>query len=157
MGKKRKYKLDTVPAANFRVSEERSVYRSSIGARAKSQDELIRIVKKGLPVSSFRKLKDLLGISDKTLSEIINIVPRTLARRKVEGRFQSNESERLLRLALLFDKTIMVIGDQQSARHWFKTPKTALGGKSPLEYADSEIGAREVEDLLGRIEHGVFS
>ena len=157
MGKKQKNKFPNVPAANFRVSEGQSVYRSSIGVRAKNQDELIRIVKKGLPVSSFEKLKDQIGISGKTLSEIINIVPRTLARRKAEGRFQSNESERLLRLALLFDKAIMVIGDQESARHWFKTPKIALGGKSPLEYADSEIGAREVEDLLGRIEHGVFS
>jgi putative toxin-antitoxin system antitoxin component (TIGR02293 family) len=40
---------------------------------------------------------------------------------------------------------------------WLKSPQKALGGKTPLEYSDTEPGAREVEDLLGRLEHGVFS
>jgi hypothetical protein len=40
---------------------------------------------------------------------------------------------------------------------WFTSPKIPLDGKTPLECADTEIGAKEVEDLLGRLEHGVFS
>jgi uncharacterized protein (DUF2384 family) len=39
----------------------------------------------------------------------------------------------------------------------FEKIQKGLGGKTPLEYADTEPGAREVEDLLGRLEHGVFS
>jgi len=98
-----------------------------------------------------------MDITEKNLAETVNITLRTLARRKNEGYFQSDESERLLRLGLLFDRAMIVIGDRETAKQWFKSPKKALGGKSPLEYADSEIGAREVEDILGRIEHGIFS
>jgi putative toxin-antitoxin system antitoxin component (TIGR02293 family) len=157
MRKKQREKIREVPSLDFRVSEERAVYRSSIGLKTGNTDDLIRILKRGLPVNSFQKLKDQIGISEKVLAETVNIALRTLARRKAEGRFQPDESERLMRLSLLFDRAVEVFGDQESARRWFQTSIKALGGKSPLEYADSEIGAREVEDLLGRIEHGVFS
>jgi len=44
-----------------------------------------------------------------------------------------------------------------SAAHWLHTPKRALGGAAPIEYADTEPGVREIQDLIGRLEHGVFS
>jgi putative toxin-antitoxin system antitoxin component (TIGR02293 family) len=47
--------------------------------------------------------------------------------------------------------------DAEITRQWFKMPAKALGGKTPLEYADTEPGTQEVEDLLVRIEYGVFS
>jgi putative toxin-antitoxin system antitoxin component (TIGR02293 family) len=58
---------------------------------------------------------------------------------------------------LLFTKAQEVLRGRENARLWFTSPKIALGGKTPLEYADTELGAREVEDLLSRLEHGVFS
>jgi len=57
----------------------------------------------------------------------------------------------------LFDKAIEVLASMEAAREWMKTPKKPLADKTPLEYCDTEPGAREVEDLLGRTEHGVFS
>ena len=69
----------------------------------------------------------------------------------------TDESERVLRLGILFDRAVEVLGSGEGARQWFGTPKKALGGQSPLEYSDTEPGARQVEDLLGRLEHGVFS
>lgn len=74
-----------------------------------------------------------------------------------EGRLQTDESERLFRIAALYDRAIEVLGDPERARAWFKEPKKALGMKTPLQYADTEPGAREVENLLGRLEYGVFS
>jgi len=50
-----------------------------------------------------------------------------------------------------------VLEDAELARQWFKMPAKALGGKTPLQYADTEPGVQEVEDLLGRIVYGVFS
>jgi len=47
--------------------------------------------------------------------------------------------------------------DAEITRQWLKMPAKALGGKTPLEYADTEPGTQEVEDLLVRIEYGVFS
>ena len=48
-------------------------------------------------------------------------------------------------------------GDAQATERWLSSPRRALGGATPLERARTEDGAREVEALIGRLEHGVFS
>lgn len=108
----------------------------------------------GLPISSVDRVVAVMGITRATLSALIHVSPRTLSRRET---LNVPESERLFRISALFQRALEVLGESQEARNWFTEPKKALGGHSPLEYADTEIGAREVEDLLGRIEHGVFS
>jgi len=118
---------------------------------------LIQSIKKGLPVSAFEKIQKELDVSSDTLAATVNIARRTLARRKKEGRFQPDESERILRIAGLFDRALQVLHNRSRVQLWFKSPQKGLGGQTPLEYADTEPGAREVEDLLGRLEHGVFS
>ena len=50
-----------------------------------------------------------------------------------------------------------VFGDAENAREWLIHPQRGLGNVVPVELAKSEIGAREVENLLGRIEYGVYS
>jgi putative toxin-antitoxin system antitoxin component (TIGR02293 family) len=107
--------------------------------------EIIRTVQKELDVSA-----DM-------LASAVNIASRTLTRRKKKGRFEPDESERVLRIASLFDRALRVLHRHRRVQQWFKSPQKGLGGKAPLEYADTEPGAREVEDLLGRLEHGVFS
>ncbi len=121
------------------------------------KNELIQNIKKGLPISAFEKIQKELDVSTGTLASTVNIAARTLARRKKEGRFHSDESERVLRIASLFDRALQVLHNKNRVQLWFKSPQKGLGGKTPLEYADTEPGAREVEDLLGRLEHGVFS
>jgi putative toxin-antitoxin system antitoxin component (TIGR02293 family) len=48
-------------------------------------------------------------------------------------------------------------GDVKAAKKWLQTPQRALGGAVPLEFASTEAGAKEVENLIGRLEHGVFT
>lgn len=119
--------------------------------------QMIRSVKDGLPISNFKKLQDSLALPDKDLAKYIRIPKSTLALRKKRGKFSFEESERLLRLQRLFDKALDVFKDADLAKKWLKEEAYGLGDIPPLEYAATEIGAREVEDLLGRIEHGVFS
>jgi len=133
------------------------VLGGSLGLRLREPGAIIARLKKGLTIHSFMHLSDAINISPARLAEVTNIASRTMSRRKKEGRLRFVESERVFRLATLFDKAIEVLGDEDHARRWFKTPLKALAGKSPLEYSDTDIGAREVEDLLGRLEHGVFS
>jgi len=121
------------------------------------KNKLIQNIKRGLPISAFEKIQRELEVSADTLASTVNIASRTLARRKKEGRFHPDESERVLRIASLFDRALQVLHNQNRVKLWFKSPQKALNGKTPLEYADTEPGAREVEDLLGRLEHGVFS
>jgi putative toxin-antitoxin system antitoxin component (TIGR02293 family) len=139
------------------VPSDTFVHGQSVGVRPKSKEETINILKKGLPASSFEKLHKGMDISSADLARATNIAIRTLQRRRKQGYFQTDESERLLRLGVLFDKAIGVLGSVDAARDWMKTPKKPLAGKTPLEYSDTEPGAREVEDLLGRIAHGIFS
>ena len=128
----------------------------SIGIKSKNMDDLIRKVQRGFPVSSFEKLRRKLDVSDNLLSQVINIPMRTLTRRKQQGRLNVIESEKVLRIARLYDKALEVFEDEEAAEKWLKEPARGLGGVIPLEYAKTELGAQEIEKLLIRIEHGVF-
>jgi len=119
--------------------------------------QMIKSIEDGLPISNFKKLRDSLDLPDKDLAKYIRIPKSTLAIRKKRGRFSFEESERLFRIQRLFTKALAVFEDVGLAKKWLKEDAYGLGDVSPLEYAATEIGAREVEDLLGRIEHGVFS
>jgi len=118
--------------------------------------QLIQSIEDGLPISDFKKLQDSLDLPDKDLAKYIRIPKSTLALRKKRGKFSFEESERLLRLQRLFEKALEVFKSAELAKKWLKQDAYGLGDIPPLEYAATEIGAREVEDLLGRIEHGVF-
>ena len=87
----------------------------SIGIRSRDIDDLILKVRKGLPVSSFEELGRRLGVSDGFLSRIVDIPKRTLTRRKQQGRFNGQESEKVLRIGRLYDKAIEVFEDAEAA------------------------------------------
>jgi putative toxin-antitoxin system antitoxin component (TIGR02293 family) len=62
-----------------------------------------------------------------------------------------------MRFARLLGKAVEVMGNEEAGREWLTTPAFGLGGAIPLDYAETEAGAREVENLLGRIEYGEYS
>ena len=140
-----------------RVSDDAVAYVATPLPTGLALTDLIAAIKKGLPFAGFEKLRSLLGVAAKELAGTLQIATRTLAHRREAGQLRPDESERLYRLARLFDRAIDLMGSEEAARHWFTTPKRALGGVSPLHFADTEPGAREVEHLIGRLEHGVFS
>lgn len=108
----------------------------------------------GFHKDAFLRLKSVLDITSDELCEVIRVPSRTVARREL---FKPDESERILRVASAFQRAIEVLGSLDKARDWFSGPKRALGDKTPLEFCDTELGAEEVCNLLGRIEHGVFT
>lgn len=67
------------------------------------------------------------------------------------------EIEKEQELTKLIERATAVLGSGESAQHWLKTPKKALGGQIPIEVAKTKKGLKSVYALLGRIEHGVFS
>lgn len=122
------------------------------GSSLKQVREALR---QGIPRKAFDDLRDELGVSTEELADILSIPTRTLARRTEH--FKPDESERLLRVGSVVCKAADVLEDPAATRRWMTQPKRALGGLTPLRCCDTEMGAREVEALLGRIEHGVFS
>jgi putative toxin-antitoxin system antitoxin component (TIGR02293 family) len=98
-----------------------------------------------------------LDIDMEKLASVLGISKATLHRRKAERRLEPAESDRALRFARLLGKAVTVFGGLEEARHWLTSPQFGLNGAVPLTYAGTELGAREVENLLGRIEYGVYS
>lgn len=120
--------------------------------------QLIEDIKAGVSFSYLQTMAATLDASQLRLGQSLNISKRTMRRRKTEGKFTAEESERIMRMYKIIQKALDVFdGDIDGARLWIKTPKKALGGEIPMDFADTDVGAQEVVHLLGRIEHGVFS
>jgi putative toxin-antitoxin system antitoxin component (TIGR02293 family) len=86
------------------------------------------------------------------------VSPRTLARLDpAKSRLDLVSGDRLVRSARLFAIATEVLEEVQAAAHWLKAPQRALGGAIPLDLAQTDVGARAVEALLGRMEHGVYT
>jgi putative toxin-antitoxin system antitoxin component (TIGR02293 family) len=130
----------------------------ALGLEESSSVALIDSVTKGLSASAFDRFSQTSGLSREMLAHALRVSTRTVTRYKKRGeRLDPTVSERLVRLAVLYCKAEETIGDTALAKQWMQTPRLVFDGKTPLEMAETEIGAREVEDLLLRIEHGVFS
>lgn len=119
--------------------------------------ETIERLESGLPMQEFEALQELLGLGSEALAECLSISRSTLMRRRKAGRLDSVESDRLLRYARLYGRCVQLFEDPITAQQWLREPARAFGFRTPLAFAKTEFGAREVENLLGRIEQGVMS
>jgi len=119
--------------------------------------ELGETVRRGLPYAALEAVMRRLGLSREQVAEALQLPERTLARRKRERRLHPDESDRLFRLARIAAQATDVLGSPEKAATWLQRPNRALGGRVPLELLDTDPGSRQVEDVLGRIEHGVYS
>ena len=136
----------------------------SLGLRAATPADAIARVERGLSLAAADRLADRLGLSPAELAQASGASPRTLARRRQSGRLAPAESDRLYRLARLFERAVETFdttGDraaaEDDARRWFHLPQWGLGGATPLDYARTDPGAHEVEALLDRIDYGALA
>ena len=147
-----------VPDASRRRPVRFRIRGASLGLTATRTCDLVQQIQRGLPFNALESLAHRTGLPIASLAAVAGIPERTLARRKVTGRLTMDESERLLRIATVFEKATQLFeGDITGAVTWLTNPKQALGHETPLAFSRTEIGAREVENLIGRLEHGVFS
>ena len=127
----------------------RGIYKSAMVLRGTG--ELVEIVKSGALVSDAGKLTKHFKMPVDRVALHISGSSTKYKRRLTERQFTPEESGRLVRLARLMNAAeTLHDGDAEGARTWMESPKEALGGATPLEYAETEVGAREVEDLIGR-------
>ena len=134
-----------------------TVEKKMSSAKAKHPTELIRKIQKGLRFSELETLQNSIDLPFEQLAAKLAISRSTLQRRKAAGRLSPDESDKVMRLSRLLEHATNVFGDIQRARTWLKFPQRGLGGAIPLDYAETEVGAREVDDLLGRIEYSVYT
>lgn len=145
--------------------ETPTVFGWSLGLRATSSAAAAARVERGFSAAAADRLAERLALSPSELARAAGTSTRTLARRRQAGRLAPEESDRLYRLARLFERAVetfagpagMDAAAEADARRWFHLPQWALGGETPLAFAHTEPGAREVEALLGRIDAGVLA
>ncbi len=128
-----------------------------IGRNVSTLDDLAKRLRKGLPYSAVESVMDTLEISREMLASTLQIPPRTLARRKREGALGPGESDRLYRLARVVAHALAVFEDGKKVAAWMIRPNRALLGRFPMEVLDTDIGVQQVDDILGRIEYGIYS
>jgi len=129
-----------------------------LGLQAPDTSTLVRRVQEGFPFTAVERLQQAFALSTDEMVTLVQIPTRTMTRRKESGRLKADESDRVLRAARLMHKAAALFNNNPAAaKAWMTTPQRGLAGAVPLDLASTEVGAREVEDALGRIEDGVFA
>ena len=131
--------------------------KNAVSGKSTHPTELIQRIQKGLRFTELKTLQDTLDLPFEKLAAKLSISRSTLQRRKAAGRLSPDESDKVIRFSRLLRHATTVFGDVERARAWLKHPQVGLGGAVPLDYASTETGAREVENLLGRIEYSVYT
>jgi putative toxin-antitoxin system antitoxin component (TIGR02293 family) len=138
--------------------ERKSSAGRILGLKEMNLHSLIGLIERGFPWSTVPAFAKGSGFSQQELADFLGTPARTFARRRTSGRLDPAESELLLRLAEIFGATLSLFGgDRDGARRWLTSPIRGLNNARPIDFARTELGAREVRNLIGRLEDGVFS
>lgn len=128
-----------------------------LGQNINSQMDLFELTKKGLTKKALVNLAQYMHLSLASMTTILSITERTLQRKKDSDKFSSFISDQILQLADVYIKGEEVFGTREQVSIWLTKPNKALGYKKPTELLSSSYGVQMVHDVLGRIEHGVYS
>lgn len=123
----------------------------------KNYRDFIVVLEKGLPYESLSSVVRVIGLKENELGRFFVESQRTLMRRARDKRFKPDESDRLARIARIIARATEALGSEEKATRWLQKPNRALGMQVPLSLLTTDMGARQVEDVLGRIEYGVYS
>lgn len=132
--------------------------RKVLKRKVETEWDLQAITRDGLPVGTLTTLAAELELERKTLAKVVGISDRTLSRRlSSQSNLSPEESDRMLRLARVFAKAEDTFGTMEQAARWMRSPILALGDETPLDQLDTDAGAKLVEEVLYRIDYGIFS
>ena len=116
-----------------------------------------REIERGLPLSTLEEFSAYSGIAVKDLLEVV-IPARTLKhRRQRQEPLSLDESDRLARVARMYELAVKVYGDHEDGKQWLCGKKHRFDDKSALVMLQSEAGERAVEEYLYQIDEGVFA
>ncbi|MGH9454015.1 MAG: type II RES/Xre toxin-antitoxin system antitoxin [Terriglobia bacterium] len=128
-----------------------------LGRSLRTTTDLEAAIREGFPQTVVEEVRRGAGLTLKELATSLDLSARSLQRRRREGRLARYESDRVYRLARIVALAKHYLGDEEAAVRWLKRSNRALGGRTPLALVDTELGARTVENILGRIAYGGVS
>jgi putative toxin-antitoxin system antitoxin component (TIGR02293 family) len=116
-----------------------------------------KAVEQGVPLSALEEFADSSGFTLKDLLEVV-IPPRTLKhRRQRQEPLNLDESDRLARVARVYALALRVFGNPEKARRWLSKPKMRFDEQTPLAMLRTDLGGRQVEEMLIQIDEGMFA
>ena len=116
-----------------------------------------REIERGLPLSTLEEFSAYSGIAVKDLLEVV-IPARTLKhRRQRKEPFSLDESDRLARVARLYELAVKTFGDPEKAKRWLTKPKARFDERTPLSMMQTGLGGQGAEEMLYQIDEGVFA
>jgi putative toxin-antitoxin system antitoxin component (TIGR02293 family) len=128
-----------------------------LGHALSSDGDMREAIREGFPPAVVGELVRASGLTLKELASALDLSARSLQRRRRSGRLAPQESDRLYRFARIVAIANEYLGDRERAIRWLKRPNRALGGLAPVAALDTELGARQVENILGRVAYGGIS
>ena len=111
----------------------------------------------GITKSDFLSIVALTGLNLTRFSSLLPVSKRTIEKVKDQELLNPIVSDRVLQIATLYQMGSLVFGDNESFQLWIDTPILALGNQKPLDILDNDTGLAIVRELVGRIQHGVYS
>ncbi len=129
----------------------------SLNLKTSNLTQLEQKLEKGLPFTAFSRLQGFFDLTETQFGSLLGMSMATLRRRKEVGILSATESHVLYQVAALLERATAVIGNETQAKHWLLQPAFALVQRKPLECAVSAVWYEEVLNLLGRLEHGVYT
>lgn len=120
--------------------------------------EVAELFRRGLPARVGIQVIDYFELNAAHVQRLLGTSITTLRRAvRLRRRLTSTQSDRLYRFVRVGLRAEDVLENREKAHAWLKTPRRALGHVAPIDLLDTDAGAREVENLLGRIEHGIVT
>jgi putative toxin-antitoxin system antitoxin component (TIGR02293 family) len=127
----------------------------ALGRRVRTTEDLRHAVEAGLPLAVLAKVVQHVAGSDVAAQALkYRIVPKATLHRRKE-RLSLEESERLERMARVTALAEQVWEDEALAREFLASAQPQLGGETPLDLARTDLGARQVEELLMKLEYSL--
>ena len=126
-----------------------------LGRGVRTPEDVVDRVRRGLPFTALSAVMEEYGISRDLMCDVLQLSSRNFLRRKEQSRLSADESDRLYRLARVLAHADRVFEDPDESAEWIRTPNAALGKQQPLTLLDTDIGVQQVDQVLGRIEHGI--
>jgi putative toxin-antitoxin system antitoxin component (TIGR02293 family) len=130
--------------------------KTILGVEIENDSSLEKIVDRGLP---YQTLEMLIGqIFPRDRSKYYDVIPASnWNRRKKTGYLNSEESQKIERIARIFAYAIEIWGKEAKARYFMQKSHPMLEDRSPFQASLTELGARQVEDILNRIRFGIVA
>jgi len=148
---------DELTTENFKQLRD-VLGRKYVKTKVESPFDFINIANKGVNAKVITNFRNYFNLNLGSTANMLNISEPTIYRwTKSNKNLERNFSVKLFEITKLFLYGSDVFGNSKNFFKWLSLPNTALGGMEPQELIEIPEGISKVRDVIGRIEHGIYS